>query len=111
MNSSKPAARKINVDALLQMARDRSTTGRSELARSVAGICLDDGSGLNERETELIFDILYRLIHGVEMRVRRDLAQRLASREDVPRDLIVTLANDQIDVPTPFSSAAPRAES
>ncbi|MDA0663940.1 MAG: DUF2336 domain-containing protein [Proteobacteria bacterium] len=93
--------KKINVDALLQMALDRSTAGRSELARSVADICLKDDSGLNEREVQLIFDILYRLINGVEMRVRRDLAQRLASREDVPRDLIVTLANDQIDVAYP----------
>ena len=36
------------------------------------------------------------------MRVRRDLAQRLAIRQDVPRELIVTFANDQIDVAYPI---------
>ncbi|MEX2614492.1 MAG: DUF2336 domain-containing protein [Alphaproteobacteria bacterium] len=101
MTSSEPAARKFNVEALLQMALDRTVTGRGELARSIADLCLEDDSGLNEREIRLIFDILYRLIHRVEMKVRRDLAQRLASRDDVPRDLIVTLANDQIDVAYP----------
>ncbi len=102
MTSSVPAAKKIDLDALLRMALDRSSTGRSELARSVAEIGLEENTGLSERETQLIFDILYKLIHGVEMRVRRDLAQRLASRQDVPRDLIVTLANDQIDVAYPI---------
>ncbi len=83
------------------MALERSSAGRRALARSIAEICLEDGLTLNEREFALIFDILHKLIRSVEMRVRRDLAQRLASRLDVPRGLIVTLANDQIDVAYP----------
>ena len=83
------------------MAQDTSSKSRNTLARSVVDICLEDGATLSAREVELTFDILHKLLHSVEMRVRRDLAQRLASREDVPRDLIVTLANDQIDVAYP----------
>ncbi|NKB55220.1 MAG: DUF2336 domain-containing protein [Alphaproteobacteria bacterium] len=83
------------------MALDKSSSGRNALARSVADICLEESTALSGREIELVFDILHTLIHTVEMRVRRDLAQRLAPRRDVPRDLIVTLANDQIDVAYP----------
>ncbi len=100
MNS--PALIKANIEALLQMALDRSSTGRNALARSVADICLEQNLELSEKEVQLTFDILHQLIHDVEMRVRRDLAQRLAPRRDVPRDLIVTLANDQIDVAYPI---------
>ncbi len=84
------------------MALERSSSGRDALAQSIADICLEDGLVLNPREFALIFDILHKLIRRVEMRVRRDLAQRLASRGDVPRELIVTLANDQIDVAYPL---------
>lgn len=95
------AQRGQGIESLLQMAQDTSSKSRNTLARSVVDICLEDGATLSAREVELTFDILHKLLHSVEMRVRRDLAQRLASREDVPRDLIVTLANDQIDVAYP----------
>lgn len=91
-----------NIEALLKMALDRSSSGRTALAKSIADICLEAGSALNPKELALTFDILHTLIHSVEMRVRRDLAQRLAPRRNVPRDLIVTLANDQIDVAYPI---------
>lgn len=90
-----------SIEALLKMALDRSSTGRTALAQSIADICLEAGTTLSAKEIELTFDILHTLIQSVEMRVRRDLAQRLAPRPNVPRDLIVTLANDQIDVAYP----------
>ena len=90
-----------NIEALLQIALDPSSSGRNALAKSVVDICLEDGASLSAREVELTFDILHRLLQSVEMGVRRDLAQRLAYRADVPRDLIVTLANDQINVAYP----------
>lgn len=90
-----------SIEALLRMALDRSSTGRTALAQSIADICLEAGTALNPRELALTFDILHTLIHSVEMRVRRELAQRLAPLRNVPRDLIVTLANDQIDVAYP----------
>jgi len=90
-----------NIEALLKMALDPSSSSRNALAKSVVDICLDDGASLSAREVELTFDILHKLLHSVEMGVRRDLAQRLTYRGDVPRDLIVTLANDQINVAYP----------
>ncbi len=43
-------------------------------------------------------DIMRRLIHEVETSVRRTLAERLAERPDTPEDLVLTLANDEIEV-------------
>ena len=43
-------------------------------------------------------DILRQLIHDVEMKVRRVLAELMASESDAPHDLIAALANDQIEV-------------
>ena len=102
MNSLPPINGKVDVEALLRMAVDRSAGGRSTLVRTISEFYLGDETSLTSREIALTFDILYKLIHGVEMRVRRDLAQRLAIRQDVPRELIVTFANDQIDVAYPI---------
>jgi uncharacterized protein (DUF2336 family) len=88
-----------NIEALLQMAKDPSA--RNALAKSVVDLCLADGSTLSAREVALTFEILHALLRSVEMGVRRDLAQRLAYRPDVPHGLIVTLANDQINVAYP----------
>jgi uncharacterized protein (DUF2336 family) len=47
-------------------------------------------------------DILRQLIHDVEMKVRQQLAERMASEINAPRDLISALANDQIEVAHPI---------
>lgn len=102
MSSFPQASSKSDFEALRQMALDRSEKGRSALARTIADIGLAEHEGLTEREVQLAFDILHRLVRDVEMRVRRDLAQRLAAREDVPRELVVSLANDDIAVAYPI---------
>jgi uncharacterized protein (DUF2336 family) len=90
-----------DIKALLRLALVRSGSSREALAQSIAEICLEDDLGLNAQESALLFDILHKLIRSVEKRIRRDLAQRLATRTDVPRAFIVTLANDQIEVAYP----------
>ena len=47
---------------------------------------------LTENDREVMVDILRRLIHEVEMSVRRRLAERFAELPDSPLDLIVVLA-------------------
>lgn len=85
-------------DALLEMARDKSGAGRQALAASVAGLLLDRGDTLSDRERTLIGEILHRLVSDVELSLRRRLAERLAGRADAPHDLVVALANDTIEV-------------
>jgi len=87
---------------LLDLARDRSSTGRATLVDAVGNIFLARDGGLSDRESALISEILCKLIDDVDTSVRRTLAERLSDRSDAPRELIVQLANDEIAVARPL---------
>jgi uncharacterized protein (DUF2336 family) len=91
-----------DLDQLLDLARDKSAEGRRRLLDTVTDLFSEEGRVLNERERALMADILCKLIREVEMRVRRELSERLALRSDVPRDVVKLLANDEIEVARPI---------
>lgn len=86
---------------LLDLAMDRAIDGKGGLAASIAETCLDPNSNLGEKELSLAFDIVRILIDKVELDIRRNIAEYLAERDDVPPDLIRFLANDEIVVAYP----------
>ncbi|MGB8275082.1 MAG: DUF2336 domain-containing protein [Alphaproteobacteria bacterium] len=87
-----------DINYLLGLARDKSTASRKELMVTISDLFAGEHSILSDRERDLMTDILRHLIHEVEMSVRRDLAERLSGQTNAPRDLIRTLANDEIEV-------------
>lgn len=89
------------IESLLQMALDRTKDGRGALAESILQVCLQTNSNLTTKEFEITFDILRKLVSNVEMEVRRTIAERLATRGDLPHDIALFLANDQIEVAYP----------
>ena len=89
---------------LIKVARSDRAEDRNLLAEALNKMVLASGKHLSGAEIDLVFDILRRLIHEVEIDVRRHLADNLASRGDVPHDLVVTLANDVIEVAFPILS-------
>lgn len=91
-----------NMDELLSLARDKSVAGRTSLVGAVSDLYFDHPGEHGEREIALMTKILRQLIHDVEMSVRRSLAVRLAERGNAPRELVLTLANDQIEVAHPI---------
>ncbi len=92
------------VHDLLAMAHDRSRAGREHLATAVSDLFAEKDTVLTERERSIMTDILTRLVKDVETSVRRKLAQRLADIDVVPRELIVALANDEIEIAAPVLS-------
>jgi uncharacterized protein (DUF2336 family) len=86
---------------LLTMALDRTTHGRGALAKSILQVCLQTNSSLSTKELKISFDILRNLVRNVEMEVRRTISERLATRGDLPHDIALFLANDQIEVAYP----------
>jgi len=92
---------------LLDLARDHTRAGRATLVDAVGNLFITREGGLSARESELISEILCRLIEDVEVSVRQTLAERLAYRSDAPRDLIVHLANDEIEVARPLLVDSP----
>ena len=87
---------------LLKMAQDRSVQGRKALVNSISDLFSDRASALSEREHALMNDILAKLLREFEMSVRQELAERLSARENAPHELIVALANDEIEVARPI---------
>ena len=92
----------LNVGDLLELARDKSIEGRTRMVAIVGDLFFDTQTVLTDRERGLMTDILRQLIHDVEMSVRKLLAQRLATEPFAPRELVVSLANDDYEVAHPI---------
>lgn len=98
----KAPAKTVDVEYLIRLARSKSTAARNELAATINDLFLGKHDVLTDTERTLMTDILRHLIHEVEMSVRRDLAERLALNPAAPRELIMSLANDDIEVAHPI---------
>jgi uncharacterized protein (DUF2336 family) len=90
------------LQGLLLLAQDKRPESRASLAARMGDMMLGTEFGaMSARERDLAEDILQRLLHDLEMPIRRALAERLASEDIAPRKLIVQLANDRIEVAWP----------
>jgi uncharacterized protein (DUF2336 family) len=87
---------------LLDLALDKSLEGRRALTATIGDLFGKQDAVLSERERALMTDILRKLIHDCEMAVRRDLSERLSGAPNPPHELIVALANDEIEVAEPI---------
>jgi len=88
----------IDGDYLLSLARDKSGKRRQLLAETISDLFAGKSRILSERERSLMFDILHKMVHNAEMTVRRIIAEQLSHLPDAPRDLIMLLANDEVEV-------------
>ncbi len=72
------------------------------LARAISDLFADGQSALSEREHALMIDILNKLVGEFERELRQDLAERLSDKVNAPHDLVLMLANDEIEVARPI---------
>ena len=91
---------------LLELALDKSLEGRRALTATIGDLFNQRDGVLSERERALMTDILRKLIRDCELEVRRDLSERLSNAANPPRELIVALANDEIEVAEPILRAS-----
>ena len=92
----------FDANQLLAMARDRSKSGRSQLADAIADLFEDQNRSLSDREKALMYGILQHLVRETERAVREIIAAQVAERTDVPRELARALADDTIEVAYPI---------
>ena len=93
---------------LAQLAMNpQAGASREEIYLAVASLYRIQGAGLNERERQLMREILRRLTLDVEMAIRIALAQRLADDSSAPHDLILLLVDDRIEVARPLILNSP----
>ena len=88
----------LELDELVRLARDKSQSGRSALVAAINDLYSEEEEFLTEQDRAIMGEIIRALIHEVEVSVRRTLAERLAKTGGGPKDLVVTLANDEIEV-------------
>ena len=60
-----------------------------------------NGGFFTETDTKLANEVFRLLLKDTEMKVRRTIAEQLKSNMQVPRDIILSLANDRHEVATP----------
>ncbi|PCI34540.1 MAG: hypothetical protein COB54_01820 [Alphaproteobacteria bacterium] len=89
------------VSSLLDHAYAKKANGRPALFNKITDFLERRHSELTPNELSLMSDILAKLLTDVETSVRKKLALRLAEKPDAPVDLIILLANDQIEVSSP----------
>ena len=87
---------------LWRLAQDKSQQARGVLLENIADLFVGGEGELSDHERSLITDILSKLLHDVEMTVRQAIAERLCHLKTIPRDLVVLLANDDIQVAEPI---------
>jgi uncharacterized protein (DUF2336 family) len=92
---------------LAQLAANPQDTTREEIYLAVASLYRVQDAHLNERERDLMRDILRRLTRDVEMAIRIALAERLADDTTAPSDLVLMLADDKIEVARPIILRSP----
>ena len=89
---------------LLKLARDKSVERRRLLTEIIADLFQGDGKVLTERERALMFNIMHKMVRDAELSIRQIIGQRLADVPDVPHELALFLANDDIEVAYPILS-------
>jgi uncharacterized protein (DUF2336 family) len=87
---------------LIELALDRSIEGRERLTEVIGDLCTGEHRRLSEQESDLISEILKKLLDDLERPIRQRLSEKLATSHSAPHDLIVTLANDAIEIARPL---------
>src|SRR5215813_3703998 len=102
MHSGNEPVIATDVSKLLDLARNRSTEGRSALVSAIGDLIDETERQFSPHELALVNDILKKLIHDVAGPIRKSLAQKLAHTRSAPTDVIELLANEDIDIASPI---------
>ncbi len=86
---------------LYDLAKDRNPASRAELSRVIGSILEAD---VSPRESEMVADVLIRLMRQAEKDLRQAISEQIAIIDDVPLRLVLQLANDDIEVAQPVLS-------
>lgn len=106
MNDKSPNEEPLLFDAefLLGLARQKSSESRSRLTAIILDLFEQKTADLTDRQRSMMFGILQSIINEIEGSMRQAVAGRLALMDDVPRDIVARLANDEINIAYPILS-------
>jgi len=87
---------------LVELAEDKSPTQRKFLYQKIGQFLIDDNEKFSAAEKELMADILCRITSDVEKSIRSHFSKHIAKKDNIPPELVVFLANDEIEVALPI---------
>ena len=91
-----------HLEGLARLTKENSDDGRQKLLREVTDMFMESPDDLNEREIAYFGEIMGGMVHKVETMVRQHLSETLSSVGNAPHDLILSLANDEVEVALPI---------
>lgn len=92
----------IDVEGLLQLAREKSVVGRQSLVNALADLFEEGTEELSPDEREIMQGILKRLVADTEKQVRQAVSERFADSDYLPGEIAYQLATDDIEVAFPI---------
>ena len=92
------AAQLGDIDKLYALARDKNPESRTELSYNIGSILEEE---LSPRESELVADVLIKLMRQAEKDLRHAIAEQISALDNVPLRLVLQLANDEIEIAKP----------
>lgn len=87
---------KVDAKRLLDYAKEKSDESYQKLTEEIAEIYAD--SGLSNIERQIANDVLMLLLQQAEIDLRVALSERLSLQDNVPLELVLRLAHDDIAV-------------
>jgi uncharacterized protein (DUF2336 family) len=90
------------IQSLLSVALTGRGSARATVGNELGEILADVPAALDRAEYEIAADIVRRLVRDIEADIKLRLAERLAETPDAPKELVVALANDEIDIARPL---------
>lgn len=87
---------------LMVLAHNSSKEARAELFDGITDLIEAQHQQISVTEIDLMMDILSKIITDIEIDIRKKLSLKLADRSDIPAELIILLANDEIEVANPI---------
>jgi uncharacterized protein (DUF2336 family) len=87
---------------LMLLAHDSGKEARAELFDGITDLIEAQHQQISVTEIDLMMDILGTIISDIEVKIRKKLSLKLADKTDVPTELIILLANDDIEVANPI---------
>ncbi|MBC8338447.1 MAG: DUF2336 domain-containing protein [Alphaproteobacteria bacterium] len=90
-----------HLESLARLTKENSEDGRQQLLREVTDMFMETPDTLNEREIAYFGEIMGSMVHQVEATVRQHLSETISFVGNAPKDLILSLANDEIEVALP----------
>ncbi len=91
-----------DVRYLNEVAENAIPVDVQRLLNIISGLPLNKSEELVGQTAEAAYDIMERLYPRAQHHVRQLLSHRLAARSDVPRSLVLLLANDDIEISSPL---------